>query len=387
MLGSNEVLRTESDSGRLNTPGIVQRHPELRWLASLAVLGAVGTLVVSAVSGVFRDERALPTTSATELVARVRTPHSGGYSGTVVTRIDLGLPETLRTALAEGLPVGGNLLDGSHTMRYWYGGATQQRCAVVEQNAEQDVFRNGETVLLWDTRQRTMQRGKVDSSAGPLPLAVATPAALAPPQLADRLLALVGGHSRTALRSGDRIADRSTYELVVTPATTGSLVDSVHIEVDGAHSVPLGVQVYTRGSHEPAIDVSFTTVRFAAPAARNFTFTPPDGTRASAVSPFGLLAGASELSTTGSGWRSVAAYEPDPLERAVLTKLLGPSLRRVHGSWGTGQLFRSPLLTVLITDPQQAKKDKSGRAAGRDVAARVLAGAVAPSVLYRTVGR
>lgn len=375
----------------MKTPGIVQRHPELRWLASLIVLGALVALVVSWVSGVFRDDTALPTTSASELVSAVRAPHAGGYSGTVVTRIDLGLPSTLRSALAQALPIGGTLLDGSHTMRYWYGGPTRQRAAVVEQNAEQDVFRNGTSVLMWDTREHTVARAKVSNVPGLLPLGMTTPAALAPPQLAGGLLALLGPNSHTVLRSGDQVAHRSTYELVVTPGLPGSLVDSVHIQVDGAHSLPLGVQVFADGSSEPAVDVSFTTVRFAMPAGRNFSFTPPAGARILAGSPFGvLLAGSGELSTTGTGGRTVISYRPDPIERAVLTKLLGPSLQRVHGGWGSGQLFRSPLLTVLVTDPQ--RPGKSGKGAGpagtkaRTVEARVLAGAVEPTVLYRTVG-
>jgi outer membrane lipoprotein-sorting protein len=355
----------------LKTPGIVQRHPELRWVASLVVIAAVAAVVATSVSGAFHDTSTLTTTSAQELVAKVQDPHPHGYSGTVVTRIDLGLPGELRSALATTVPVGGALLNGSHTMRYWYGGSDRQRVAVVGPTAEQDVFRNGTHVLLWDTATHSAQRSTVPEASGPLPLSLAAPAALSPPQLADRLLDLAGPDTDTTLRSGDRVADRSTYELVLTPTVTGSRIGSVHIEVDGAHSVPLAVQVYPSGSSRPALDVAFTTVSFAAPAERNFSFTPPDGATVGRASPMGsLFSGATGSgSVTGSGWLSVASYPSDRLENAVIAKLFGAELRPVRGTWGSGRLFTSPMLSLLVGDK-----------------GRVAFGAVDPALLYKALG-
>ena len=51
----------------------------------------------------------------------------------------------------------------------------------------------------------------------------------------------------------------------------------MHIAVDGATKVPLGVQVFARGRATPAVDVAFTRIRFARPGRRNFAFTPPPG--------------------------------------------------------------------------------------------------------------
>jgi hypothetical protein len=52
---------------------------------------------------------------------------------------------------------------------------------------------------------------------------------------------------------------------------------------------------------------------------------------------------------------------------ATLQELLKATVP-VHGSWGTGRLLRTTLLTVLVTSKGQ-----------------ILAGAVAPSVLYADV--
>ena len=41
--------------------------------------------------------------------------------------------------------------------------------------------------------------------------------------------------------------------------------------------VPLGVQVYARGSQRAALDISFTRFSDAIPSDDNFTWTPPPG--------------------------------------------------------------------------------------------------------------
>lgn len=347
----------------------MQRHPELRWLASIILIVAVGAAVATSVSGVFRDKSALPATNPDQLVSQVTAPHLGGYSGTIVTRMDLGLPRPVRAALAEAVPIGGLLLQGSHTMRYWYGGTQQQRVAVVEQNAEQDVFRNGSNLLTWDTATRTVEHDTVaDGSLGALPLTQAPPAALTPPQLAARMLKLAGDTSDTVLRSGDPVADRPTYELVVRPDTETSTIGEVHIDIDGTHAVPLAVRVYARGADEPAVDVSFTSISFTPPAPRNFTFTAPAGSRSRAS--LGLLSDAlDDVALKGSGWETVAAYPASRAQGALLERLFGDAMVPVRGSWGSGRLFQSPVLSVLVT----AKGP-------------VLAGAVTPTVLYDAVG-
>lgn len=355
----------------MRTPGIVQRHPELRWLVSVVLIVAVVAAIATSVSGVFRNDSALPATSPGQLVSQVRAPRITGYSGTVVSHIDLGLPASVLTALSDAVPVGGALLHGSHTMRYWYGGEDRQRVAVVGQSAEQDVFRNGTQLLLWDTSTRIAQRSTISKDSGALPLALATPAALTPPQLASRILDLAGDSTDTTLRSGDPVAHRSTYELVVRPESPASRIDSVHIEIDGLESVPLGVQIYARGAVEPAVDVSFTDVNFTEPASQNFSFTPPVGSDVRSTAVLGPLASMlSEVSVIESGWLSIGSYSSGAALNELIDKMLGGSAQKVKGSWGAGRLLQSPLLCVLVTDK-----------------GRIVAGPVAPSVLYRSLAK
>ena len=102
----------------MESPGILQRHPELRWLAVIAVVVALVATAVTTFSAIFTDKPALPSTSPNQLVAKLQQPRTHGYYGTVVTRIDLGLPAAMRSALDASAPVGGSLLHGSHTLRW-----------------------------------------------------------------------------------------------------------------------------------------------------------------------------------------------------------------------------------------------------------------------------
>lgn len=353
----------------VRTPGIVRRHPELRWLASVAVIALLVVVTTTSVSGLFRNNYALPATNPDQLVAQVRAAGTTAYSGAIVAHVDLDLPASLTSALSDAAPVGGTLLHGVHTLRYWYGGAGRQRVAVVGPNAEQDVFRKGTQLLLWDTGSHTGERATLSKSqSGVLPLTLAPAAALTPPQLARRILDVTGQAGDTTLRSGDRIADRSTYELVVRPEPSASRIDSVHIEVDGLESVPLGVQIYARGAGAPAVDVSFTTVNFTEPSAQNFSFTPPAGSAVRSDTPDPLSSVLGDVAFVGAGWLGVGSYRSTAASAALVDGLLGDGARKVKGAWGTGRLLESPLLCVLVADHGQ-----------------VVAGSVDPSVLYTAV--
>jgi len=168
----------------VNSPGILARHPELRWLASVVVVATAIVAVTSYVSGAFRDTTSLSVTGPEQLVSEVRAPHLGGYSGNILAKVDLGLPHPLLAALARELPYGGAVLSGSHTIRYWYANEQQQRVAILEQNDEQDVFRAGTNMVFWDTATRTYERHVVAGEQSGLPLSAGPAAMLTPPQLA-----------------------------------------------------------------------------------------------------------------------------------------------------------------------------------------------------------
>lgn len=353
----------------------MRRHPGLRWLVAIVLIVAVGVLVATSVSGVFRKDAALPVTGPQKLIAEVQRPYSGGYYGTIDTQLRLGLPHRLAVALAGAAPAG-NLLHGSHRLRYWYGGPDQQRVAIINETSEQDVFRTGSATWQWDTATHIARRGTVTATPDAvLPMRLAIASELTPPELAQHILSVVGTRSAAALRSGDPIAGRPTYELVISPDTGQSRIGEIDIDVDGRSGVAVRVRMYAAGGGAPVLDVSFEDdIRFDLPAPQNFHFRLPASAQVrSSLVPSVLNSALDDTALMGSGWLAVTSYRSDLATGKDLARIVSPLLnhaaRRVKGPWGRGKLVVSPVMSVLVTDQGQ-----------------VLAGPVQPAVLYGEAG-
>ncbi len=176
------------------------------------------------------------------------------------------------------------------------------------------------------------------------------------------------------------------YELILTPRDTSSLVGQIRLAVDGENKIPLRVQVFPKGSGEPAFEVAFTQVSFDRPGEEQFTFKPPAGvkvTEETVPSDAGKHEQAMPeklekqgppdgMNVVGKGWTSVlvaktgstpSAGGEDNAEGALGGYLT--SLPRASGSWGSGYLLKGKLFTALLTDD-----------------GRLIAGLVTPERLY-----
>ncbi|SDI88979.1 Outer membrane lipoprotein-sorting protein [Frankineae bacterium MT45] len=349
--------------------GVFTRHRYLRWLAPAAVVGVVVVVATGSLSA--QASTNLPYRSAAQLLAALESSHVGGLSGTVVQKAALGLPElpSVDTSGQTGGTLLG-LLSGSHTARVWYSGETKQRVALLDSVGETDIFRNGADVWSWSSSTRVASHTILPAANSKTPETTT----LTPDQLATRALAAISPSTLVTTDSSREVAGRAAYELVLTPRDTSSRIGSVRIAVDGAKSVPLAVQVYARNDlSKPAMDVSFTEINFAVPDNSNFDWKPPSGaivtqnsgTSKQAGKAIAAASSSDEPSTIGSGWTSVlATHAKLPADSGNDSKLMA-ALTPVKGAWGTGRLFDSKLMTVLLTND-----------------GRVLAGAVDPSVLY-----
>lgn len=333
------------------------RIPLRRRISRLLAPGAVLGLAACSVIGTGTSADTLPATDARGLVAALQRSVSTPLSGTLLAQVALGLPKPIADRLS-------TLPDGSHTMRLWYGGPDRQRVALFGPGSETDVFRTGDVLWRWDSDARVATRSQLPArlpetlaslAAAPLQFA-----ALTPGQLCRRALHALDAGTTVQVQEGRRVADRPTYELVLTPDDPQTRVGSVRIEVDGARKVPLGVQVYARHVAEPVIDVAFTSVTFKAPAADYFSFTPPPGATVnvparaltgpghSGVRP--QQAAIATMGTIGDGWSAVAAYPQGTsrLGTEVAADQVDPA-STVLGDWGSGRLVISPLLCLLET--------------------------------------
>jgi hypothetical protein len=140
--------------------------------------------------------------------------------------------------------------------------------------------------------------------------------------------------------------------------------------------VPLRVQVFAKGSPDPAFEVAFTSVDFGRPDAAQFAFNPPEGTK---VTERTLPShqdkkpgkdSADKPTIVGTGWATVAvATLPEQpagsgTNDEQVTAMLD-LLPKVSGAWGRGHLLEGKLFSAVLTDD-----------------GRVAVGAVTPQTLY-----
>jgi outer membrane lipoprotein-sorting protein len=390
---------------------------QARWAVPMAVVLAAGggLLTGSARPSVAAAPR-LPARSAGQLLAALPgdtglTGDTGGppLSGTITETASLGLP-----ALPSGLPAelsgsGTSLLAGTHTVQVWYAGPDHFRLALPQSMSEDDVVRNGASMWLWDSAANTVTHVTGPAST-PAPGGAVPAVPLTPQQAARQALADAGPATIVRVDPDVTVAGQAAYQLVLAPRSSRSLIGQVRIAIDSQHRVPLRVQVFARDAATPAAQVGFTAVSFGQPPAADYAFTQPAGAKVTqqhtgAASPGSIGQTASGLTSDirviGSGWLTVASLPESSLAElsgsagggdllpfrhsassqapgsaapsrpaaapagALLGELLN-SAPRVSGSWGSGRLIRTSLLSILVTST-----------------GRVLIGAVTPGVLYQ----
>ena len=394
----------------------------VRWAVPAGAVAVTGGILAASVIPAAQAAPLLPARTPAQLLAALAGRTSAPpLTGTVVETASLGLPALPPTGDPASLP---SLLTGSHTIRVWFSDPAHFRLAVPQSLSESDVIRNGASAWLWDSSTNTVTHLALPTGA-PVPSLPFTP--LTPQQAADQVLARIGPTTAVSVDANVTVAGEAAYQLVLAPKSSRSLVGQVRIAIDAQHNVPLRVQVFAKAALSPAIQVGFTSVSFAQPAAANFVFSPPAGTKviresagtrsqASGPVPRRDISSTDGVSVIGQGWLAVAALPQSSL--ASLTGAapaggsggpgLGPfrsssesaapgsggpggsgtpapgggtgagailgavlqSAQQVSGSWGSGRLLRTSLLSVLITSN-----------------GRILIGAVTPDVLYQAAGQ
>ena len=98
-----------------------------------------------------------------------------------------------------------------------------------------------------------------------------------PQAAANQALKALGPSTVVAVQSNADVAGRPAYQLALEPRSSQSLISRVLIAIDASRGIPLRVEVFGRGSAGLVYSVGFTSLTFGAPAASNFTFTPPPG--------------------------------------------------------------------------------------------------------------
>jgi outer membrane lipoprotein-sorting protein len=352
----------------------------------------------------------LPGRTPAQLLASLSTDAKvPPMTGTVVETASLGLPQLPQTGNATSLS---SLLTGSHTMKVYYQDSNHYRLAIPQPESETDVIANGSNVWLWESSSDSVtefvapaDNGKVTPAKPKLPQ---TP--LTPQQAASQVLAKVGKTTLVSVQANVMVAGEPSYQLVLAPKDSRSLVGKVVIAIDGKYGVPLRVQLYAKGASSPAFQVGYTALQWVAPDPANFSFTAPKGASVDVVNPkgeaksasgstpsttatgfgsygkswltvvafpqkdlmqgFGTISGSSGSASSSNGQQNIASNSNQGVgvsSQELINALLGTA-KPVHGSWGSGTLVTTSLVSMLMTGGE------------------VYIGAVQPTVLYAAVG-
>src|ERR1700722_7476957 len=320
-------------------------------------------------------------------------------TGTVVETASLGLPQLPQVSSASSTL---SLLTGSHTVKVYYQDSSHFRLAVPQLASETDVIADGTKLWLWQsTTDSVTEFIPPAGTAKQQEQKIAAQApVLTPQQAANQVLAKVGKTTLVSVQDNVMVANDPAYQLVLAPKDPRSLIGKVVIAVDAKYGVPLRVQVYAKGASSPAFQVGYTALQFVAPSTANFAFTPPSGAKVDVVNlgkesgKASTPAGATSMSgfgTYGKSWLTVVALPQADLMKGfgagaassgsgkqdiyvangngvgvssqeLLNALLG-SAKPVSGSWGSGTLVSTSLVSMLMTGGE------------------VYIGAVEPSVL------
>ena len=352
----------------------------LKLAAPVVAVGVVAAgVTVPRLADAADASAALPPRTAAQLLEDVSQADVEGLSGTVVATSRLGLPELPSDGGGGSAVSLTGLLSGSTTARVWEAGDDRSRVAVDAPFAEYDVVRDGTEVWTFDSASSDVTHlvlpEGTEQPTAPEPSGTATPQ-----DVAERLLSYVEPTTTVTVGRAEEVAGRPAYELVLEPKDPGTLVDEVRLAVDGETGVPLRVQAFGVRQPEPAVEVAFTSVRFAVPDDSVFDFTPPSGSKVTERTLEDLAAAKSEpdaaLDATapqpsalpkvlGSGWSTVVETSGVQLPESA-EGMLGQLSRPVEG----GRTITSALVSVLLTDD-----------------GRMLVGSVPPARLVELAGR
>ena len=341
------------------------QHPRARWtapvLAAALVVGGVATAQSSA-----GGQSDLAQRSAHDLLVDLAKARPTPLSGTVVQRMDLGLPELPAGALGGGGSMSAGalnpvtLLSGSHTWRVWYADPTHARLALVDGTGEYDVVRNGSDVWQWSSADASVVHATAPAEASNdtlSPTPPATPAAglpdlSNPDAVATWALSQLGSTTTVDSTRTDMVAGRPAYGLVLTPRAADTRIGSVHLSLDAKTSLPLAATVIPARLHrarrrrplhdtDPGPAGAFRVRVHAATGCRGDHRERGRRFGAGAPRPSGT-----RPQVVGTGWSSVLVGElPAPSAASARGAGSNPvtALRKllpeVAGPWGSGHLL------------------------------------------------
>ncbi|MCW7945593.1 membrane protein [Streptomyces hygroscopicus] len=366
------------------------RRAAARYVVPVAVVGVAAATIglVPAFAG--SGDPTLPKISAQQLIEKIAKSDVQQLSGTVKISTDLGLPNLggLQSSFASGAlgkGAGGKdgsaadpssklleLASGTHTLRVATDGQDKQKLSLIEQAAEYSVIRNGTDVWGYDSASNSAYHS---TAAGDHKSDKVTPRDVpaTPKDLAEQALKATDRTTSVTVDGTAQIAGRDAYKLLIKPKQSGTTVGAISIAVDAKTGLPLKFTLTPASGGAAVVDVGFTEVSFAKPAASTFDFTPPKGAKvtqgddrkagekAQKPGPKGREKAerGAEPKTIGQGWNSIVVLDTGSKGGLPSASSSGNSTAsgflnslgdHVSGKFGSGTVFSTRLVNALITD-------------------------------------
>jgi hypothetical protein len=288
------------------------------------------------------------------------------FAGYAESDASFGLPPL--PAFASVTP----LLDGVTRMRVWQASPDRWRVDTLSDTGEDDTYQIGDDTFVWDSGEELLT-GILGAEAIRLPRA----ADLVPSALGVRLISWAGPEARLSLLPARRVAGQSAAGLAVSPASTVSTIARVDIWASPGTGLPLLVEVFGRGSGQPALTTQFLQVGpWKADSAvltpqrgpgTGFTTTTP-GDFAGVLSNLAYgrrpcaLAGlprqrspVRQIGVYGSGLTSFAVLTFAPgTGGQLISDAISAGAARVTFPDGSGAVASAPLISLVLVQPSDS---------------------------------
>ena len=412
-----EDMSNESDQGYPATadrPGEptaatprVGRRRRLLVPAAVTAVVAAGVIAVPALAA----SQDLPSITAQQLLTKMLSSKVQTFSGNVSATVDLGLPAGVSGLLPSAMASAGAgkadqsttaaaqqqlialLSGGKHSFQVAADGPDRQLVSSSDSGTAFTLVHDGGSAWAYDAQGNTATHvtGIGAATAG------SDHGITDPQQAAAQALKALGTSTTVSVAGTSKVAGQSVYELSVKPKGTGSTVGEVRIAVDAANGLPLQVRVNPADGSDSILNIAFTRVSFATPAASTFAFTPPSGAKVTQQAAPSATAGAKgdpgskdtkngwdekgtkgidsgiagNEKTIGTGWSTIYSFAPAATDSKGGSTASGiGGLKALGKQVPGGTLISTKLVNVLIADN-----------------GTVYAGAVTPAALEQAAGK
>ncbi|WP_262063714.1 LolA family protein [Streptomyces sp. STR69] len=366
------------------------RRRAARYIVPVTVVGVAAATIGLVPALADSGDPNLPKITAQQLLDKVAKSDVQQLSGTVKISTDLGLPDLggLESSMLSGATKSGDgssadptgklteLATGSHTLRVAADGPDKQKVSLLENAAEYSLIHNGKDVWGYDSQSNEVYHATTSADASKSDETKATPKGLT-----DEALKSVDDTTSVTVDGTEHVAGRDAYKLLIKPKQSGTTVGTISIAVDAKTGLPLKFTLTPASGGAAVVDVGFTQLSLAKPAASTFDFKVPKGAKVTTEdspakatpdhsAPFGkndkpgkadkgLGKSTDDPTVIGKGWNSIAVFETggqgipsggSSSGGGDLGGFLSSLGDQVKGSFGSGTVYSTRLINALVTD-------------------------------------